>query len=54
VRHSHLHGRTIILGRVSVLRVCDRLGAGDDRIRFTSAILPPSASTIALLKGGLG
>jgi hypothetical protein len=40
---------------VSVLRVCDRLGAGDDRIRFTSAILPPMlASTIALLKGGLG
>ena len=27
--------------RVSVLRVCDRLGAGDDRIRFTSAMLPP-------------
>ena len=35
--------------------VCDRVGAGDDRIRFTSAILPPmSASTIALMKGGLG
>ena len=41
--------------RLGVLRVCDRVGAGDDRIRFTSAILPPmSASTIALMKGGLG
>jgi transposase-like protein len=47
VRHGHLPERTIMTGigpvAVRVPRVRDRLGAGEDRIRFTSAILPPYA-----------
>jgi transposase-like protein len=47
VRHGHLPERRIMTGigpvAVRVPRVRDRLGAGDDRIRFTSAILPPYA-----------
>jgi putative transposase len=47
VRHGHLPERTVMTGigpvAVRVPRVRDRLGDGDDRIRFTSAILPPYA-----------
>ena len=47
VRHGHLPERSILTGigpvAVRVPRVRDRLGAGDDRIRFSSAILPPYA-----------
>jgi transposase-like protein len=47
VRHGHLPERSIMTGigpvAVRVPRLRDRLGAGDDRIRFTSAILPPYA-----------
>jgi putative transposase len=46
VRHGHLAERPIMTGigpvEVSVPRVRDRLG-NTDRIRFTSAILPPYA-----------
>jgi putative transposase len=47
VRHGHLPERAIMTGigpvAVCVPRVRDRLGSADDRIRFTSAILPPYA-----------
>jgi transposase-like protein len=47
VRHGHLPERPIMTGIGPVVvrapRVRDRLGVGDDRIRFTSAILPPYA-----------
>jgi putative transposase len=47
VRHGHLPERAIMTGigpvAVRAPRVRDRLGGGDDRIRFTSAILPPYA-----------
>lgn len=47
VRHGHLPERAIMTGigpvGVRVPRVRDRLGEGEDRIRFTSAILPPYA-----------
>jgi len=47
VRHGHLPERAIMtgIGAVSVRapRVRDRVGAGEERIRFTSAILPPYA-----------
>ena len=48
VRHGHLPEREIIvtgLGPVAVLcpRVRDRVGEGAERIRFSSAILPPYA-----------
>lgn len=47
VRHGHLPERSIVTGigpvEVSVPRVRDRLGGADDRIRFSSAILPPYA-----------
>lgn len=47
VRHGHLPERTIMTGigpvAVRVPRVRDRLGDGADRLRFTSAILPPYA-----------
>jgi transposase-like protein len=47
VRHGHLPERPIMTGigpvEVSVPRVRDRLGNAADRIRFTSAILPPYA-----------
>ena len=47
VRHGHLPERPIMTGigpvGVRVPRVRDRLGSADDRIRFTSAILPPYA-----------
>jgi len=47
VRHGHLPERSIMTGigpvEVSVPRVRDRLGGADDRIRFSSAILPPYA-----------
>jgi transposase-like protein len=47
VRHGHLPERSVMTGigpvEARVPRVRDRLGAGDDRIRFTSAILPPYA-----------
>ena len=47
VRHGHLPERTIMTGigpvAVRVPRLRDRLGDDEDRIRFTSAILPPYA-----------
>jgi putative transposase len=47
VRHGHLPERKIItgIGPVAVCcpRVRDRVGEGDERIRFLSAILPPYA-----------
>ena len=47
VRHGHLPEREIMtgIGPVAVRqpRVRDRAGAGEERIRFTSAILPPYA-----------
>jgi transposase-like protein len=47
VRHGHLPKRSIMTGigpvEVRVPRVRDRLGGAADRIRFTSAILPPYA-----------
>jgi len=47
VRHGHLPERSIMTGigavEVCVPRVRDRLGSADDRIRFSSAILPPYA-----------
>ena len=47
VRHGHLPERSIMTGigpvEVKVPRVRDRLGGADDRIRFSSAILPPYA-----------
>jgi putative transposase len=47
VRHGHLPERSVMTGigpvAVRVPRVRDRVAAGDDRIRFTSAILPPYA-----------
>lgn len=47
VRHGHLPERSIMTGigpvEVRLPRVRDRLGNGEDRIRFTSAILPPYA-----------
>ena len=47
VRHGRLPERAIMTGigpvTVRAPRVRDRTGAGEDRIRFTSAILPPYA-----------
>src|SRR5689334_24862375 len=47
VRHGHLPEREIVtgIGRVTVRcpRVRDRVGEGSERIRFSSAILPPYA-----------
>ena len=47
VRHGHLPEREIVTGigpvAVRAPRVRDRVGAGEGRIRFTSAILPPYA-----------
>ena len=47
VRHGHLPKRSIMTGigavEVCVPRVRDRLCGADDRIRFSSAILPPYA-----------
>jgi len=47
VRHGHLPERSIMTGigpvEVRVPRVRDRLGGAEERIRFTSAILPPYA-----------
>jgi transposase-like protein len=47
VRHGHLPERAIMTGigavTVRAPRVRDRAGAGEERIRFTSAILPPYA-----------
>jgi transposase-like protein len=47
VRHGHLPEREIVTGigpvAVRCPRVRDRAGTGEDRIRFTSAILPPYA-----------
>jgi len=47
VRHGHLPGRKIMtgIGPVAVRqpRVRDRVATGDERIRFSSAILPPYA-----------
>ena len=47
VRHGHLPEREIVTGvgpvAVRCPRVRDRSGTGEDRIRFTSAILPPYA-----------
>jgi len=47
VRHGHLPEREIVtgVGRVTVRcpRVRDRVGEGSERIRFSSAILPPYA-----------
>lgn len=47
VRHGHLPERSIMTGigavEVCAPRVRDRLGGADDRIRFSSAILPPYA-----------
>jgi len=47
VRHGHLPEREIVTGigpvAVRCARVRDRVGAGSERIRFSSAILPPYA-----------
>ena len=47
VRHGHLPEREIVTGvgpvAVRCPRVRDRSGTSEDRIRFTSAILPPYA-----------
>ena len=47
VRHGHLPGREIMTGigpvAVRCPRVRDRVGEGSERIRFSSAILPPYA-----------
>ena len=47
VRHGHLPEREIVTGigpvAVRCPRVRDRAGVGEDRIRFSSAILPPYA-----------
>ena len=47
VRHGHLPAREIMTGigpvAVRCPRVRDRGGAGSERIRFSSAILPPYA-----------
>jgi putative transposase len=47
VRHGHLPERKIVTGigpvAVSCPRVRDRVGEGSERIRFSSAILPPYA-----------
>src|SRR5204863_3606740 len=47
VRHGHLPERAIVTGigpvAVRCPRVRDRAGVGEERIRFTSAILPPYA-----------
>src|SRR5205823_13180599 len=47
VRHGHLPEREIITGigpvAVRCPRVRDRVGEGSERIRFSSAILPPYA-----------
>ena len=47
VRHGHLPEREIVTGigpvAVRCPRVRDRCGSGEERIRFTSAILPPYA-----------
>jgi putative transposase len=47
VRHGHLPERKIVTGigpvAVRCPRVRDRAGTGEERIRFTSAILPPYA-----------
>lgn len=47
VRHGHLPGREIMTGigpvAVRAPRVRDRVGTGETRIRFTSAMLPPYA-----------
>src|SRR6202023_301729 len=47
VRHGHLPEREIMTGigpvAVRCLRVRDRVGEGSERIRFSSAILPPYA-----------
>jgi hypothetical protein len=47
VRHGHLPEREIMTGigpvAVSCPRVRDRVGEGPERIRFSSAILPPYA-----------
>jgi hypothetical protein len=47
VRHGHLPEREIMTGigpvAVHCPRVCDRGGDGCERIRFSSAILPPYA-----------
>jgi putative transposase len=47
VRHGHRPERRVVTGLgpvpVRAPRVCDRTGAGEGRIRFTSAILPPYA-----------
>jgi transposase-like protein len=54
VRHGHLPEREITtgIGPVSVRapRVRDRAGQGEDRIRFTSAMLPPYARRSRSLK----
>jgi putative transposase len=47
VRHGHLPEREIVTGigpvAVRCPRVRDRAGEGSERIRFSSAILPPYA-----------
>jgi transposase-like protein len=47
VRHGHLPEREIMIGigpvAVRCPRVRDRVGQGSERIRFSSAILPPYA-----------
>src|SRR3989337_2510063 len=55
VRHGHLPEREIMtgIGPVAVRqpRVRDRAAAGGERIRFTSAILPPYARRSRSLEG---
>src|SRR3977135_4629787 len=55
VRHGHLPEREIVTGigpvAVRCPRVRDRVGEGPERIRFSSAILPPYARRSKSLEG---
>ena len=59
VRHGHLPEREVMTGigpvAVRCPRVRDRVGEGSERIRFSSAILPPYArrsKSLEVLMGG--
>jgi hypothetical protein len=55
VRHSHLPGRKIMTGidpvDVRAPRVRDRVGTGERRIRFSSAMLPRNVRQSKSLAG---
>lgn len=58
VRHGHLPEREIVTGigpvAVRCPRVRDRVGDGSERIRFSSAILPPYGQRSGGLMTALG